>query len=366
MNIQISAFSPEQKVKNWLQEKGYDGLLVRRRQNFSWLTEGKVNHIVNTSEYGVADLLFLDDKKYCITVKMESRRLMEEELEGLGYELVECEWYESTTPLINRLCKDKKVVADFEMADLKDASSELVQLRSPLSEKEREQYRLLGQFAANTLEGVAREVQPGMSEFEIASLVAAKTIKEGVNPQVILVATDERIYNYRHPIPTEKRLDKYAMLVLCAEKGGLVANVTRFVHFGPLPEHLKINKEKLAKIDVWMNASTRPGSKVKDVFQTGLKAYAEAGFPEDWRLLHQGGLTGFASREYLASMNSEEKIVLYQAYAWNPAIRGIKSEDTILVEEEENTFLTHTGNWPYIEVEHQGRQYQRPDILIRD
>ncbi|CAG9621103.1 M24 family metallopeptidase [Sutcliffiella rhizosphaerae] len=358
--------SPEQKVRIWLREKGHDGILFRRRNNFSWITEGKVNHIVQTTEFGVADILLLDDKKYCITVKMESRRLMEEELVNLGFELVECEWYESTHQIIEKLSKGKAIVADSYFPGMEDVSSALIQLRSQLSISEKERYEWLCKFSAETLEGVARKILPGMSEYEISSLVAAACMKAGVNPQVILIATDDRIYQYRHPIPTGKKLKKYAMLVLCAEKGGLVANVTRFVHFGSLPEELLINRKKLALIDVQMNVATRPGRKVKDIFQKAVNAYAEAGYPEDWRLLHQGGLTGYASREFLATMNSEEEILVNQAYAWNPAIRGVKSEDTILIESEDNKFLTHTGNWTYIEIEHEGRVYLRPDILIQD
>ncbi|MEW6698257.1 MAG: hypothetical protein ACOY35_01135 [Bacillota bacterium] len=65
---------------------------------------------------------------------------------------------------------------------------------------------------------------------------------------------------------------------------------------------------------------------------------------DDWRFLHQGGLTGYAPREYLATMFSECIVQENQAFAWNPAIYGIKSEDTILVGVNENKFLTHTGN----------------------
>lgn len=354
-----------EKVQAWLEQQKLDGILFRKRQNFSWFTGGKINHIVNTTEFGVSDILFLNGKKYCITSKMESRRMMEEELGELGYELVESEWYEESEPLISDLCKGKKVVADTPVLDFIDVSSQLIELRSVLSDVEKERYEWLCQFTANTVENVCKDIEPGMTEHEIASLIAERTTKVGINPQVVLVATDERIYKYRHPIPTEKKLENYAMLVLCAEKWGLVANVTRFVHFGALPENLIENKEKLAKIDVMMNTATRPGVRVNEVFQLGLKAYADVGSPDDWRLLHQGGLTGFASREIIANMHTEFLIKPNQAFAWNPAIRGIKSEDTILVGEEENRFLTHTGKWNYIEVPYEGKIYQRPDILIR-
>lgn len=356
---------PETKLQNWLKQQYYEGILLSKRNNFSWLTQGQTNHIVNTTEFGVADLLIFLDKKFCITTKMESRRIMEEELQDLGYELVEAEWYEGTEAKLSQLCQGKKMCADHTRAGMDDVSASLRELRSCLSEKEIARYGELCLQAALTLECLCQQIQPGMTEYEIAGNLAQKVITQGHNPQVILVATDERIFKYRHPIPTGKKLERYAMLVLCAEQGGLVANVTRFVHFGNLPPVIEENKRKLAVIDTIMNAATRPGTSVGEVFNLGIAAYAAAGHPEDWRYLHQGGPTGYASREYLATASSSAPILVNQAFAWNPAIYGFKSEDTLMVGEKSNRFLTHTGQWVYQTVEHQGEVYLRPDILIR-
>lgn len=357
--------TPEEKLQHWLGEQALDGIVLRTRSNFSWITQGKVNHIVNTTSLGVADLIVLKDKKYCLTAKMEARRIMEEELHDLGYELIEFEWYENQNGKLEQLCNDFRMAADTHIQGMKDISSELVSLRSQLSEPEIEKYTWLCQQAAQAVETMCHQIEPGMTEFEIAAVLSRNVIEEGINPHVILVATDDRIFNYRHPIPTDKKLEKYAMIVLCAEKWGLVANATRFVHFGDLPPLIQENKEKLAMIDTKLNVATRPGSLINQVFQTGLEAYAHAGYPDDWRLLHQGGLTGYATREYLATMHTDARIEVNQAFTWNPAIHGIKSEDTILVGEKENRFLTHTGNWVYIDVEYNGKKYKRPDILIR-
>lgn len=357
--------NPESKIRLWLEQQGFDGILLSKRNNFSWLTLGRVNHIVNTTEFGVADLVILRDKKFCITTKMESKRIMEEELAGLDYELVESEWYEGTEGTIQKICQGKRMCADHVRNGMTDVSSSLVSLRSTLSDLAIQQYTELCQQAATAVEQLCHEIFPGLTEFEIASRLTAKIIPQGINPQVILVATDDRILKYKHPLPTSKQLERYAMVVLCAEKWGLVANVTRFVHFGNMPGVIDKNKRKLAKIDTIMNTSTRPGIKVGDIFKIGINAYEEAGHPDDWRFLHQGGLTGYAPREYLATMFSEGIVQENQAFAWNPAIYGIKSEDTILVGVNENQFLTHTDNWVYMEVIYKGQAYQRPDVLIR-
>jgi Xaa-Pro dipeptidase len=356
---------PQQKLKQWISAQGFDGILIRKRNNFSWLTEGAVNHIVQAKEVGVADLVFLKGKWYCITSGIESRRIMEEELEQFDIELVERQWLENLEEAITQLCAGMRMATDTVFGDYQLVEQELSILRSQLSQPEIARYRSLCQTAAGIIEGTARMIEPGMTEWEIASKIAASASVNGINSPVVLVATDDRILKYRHPLPKPKVMEKSAMLVLCAEQGGLVSNQTRFVHFGKLPAMLEENRLKCAQIDTVMHAETKPGTRVADVFKQALEAYGQAGYPDDWKLLHQGGLTGYATREYLASPQSTAVVRENEAYAWNPAIKGIKSEDTMLVGRHENEYLTHTGEWVYITTEYKGKTYQRPDILVR-
>ncbi|WAH35948.1 M24 family metallopeptidase [Alicyclobacillus dauci] len=342
-----------------------DALLLRTRSNFAWLTDGQDNHIELELTTGVADIVVLHDRVLVITTEIEASRIQEEELKDRPVELVSVKWTEGVEPTLQTLLKGKKVASDVPFGDARVVSNELSSIRRRLGERQVSQYKALCLDAAQVLEGVAKRIQQGQSEFAIGAQLMSGLAERGCTPHVILVATDERIFRYRHPIPTAKQLDKYAMMVVCARRHGLIANVTRFVHFGKLDDNLQENREKCAYIDVRMNAATRPGKRVSDVFQTAIDAYREVGYPDDWRFLHQGGPTAYASREYLASLETNEVIQTNEVYAWNPAIRGIKSEDTILVEQDANTFLTHTGDWEYLTVTHDGVKYERPDILIR-
>ncbi|WP_202947867.1 M24 family metallopeptidase [Desulfosporosinus acidiphilus] len=359
-----------EKVRNLLRDKGLDGVLLRKRRSFSWLTNGRANYIFTTSELGVADLLIFEDKVYCVTTKMEFARIQEEELSDLEIVWITPEWYEGHQAVIDNLCLGKKMGTDVcpETIPLRagiDLSKELAELTYVLSLEEIERYRWLSQNVARALELTCRQIEPGMTEFEIQALLTTKVVSLGIQPQVLLVATDRRIYKFRHPIPTEKKLENYAMLVLCGEKGGLVANATRFVHFGPISQELQQNKRKLLEIDLAFNLATRPGVPIKDVFRQGIEVYRKMGYEEDWRSLHQGGPTGYASREFLANFDCEGVVQNHQAFAWNPSLKGIKSEDTILVTENGPEFLTHTGEWEYMKIEKDGKIHLRPDILIR-
>ncbi|MCL6547531.1 MAG: M24 family metallopeptidase [Alicyclobacillus sp.] len=352
------------RIRAFMSEAGYEAVLLRTRANFAWATGGRDNHIVQTDALGVADLVVFHDRVVCVTTRMEATRIQEEELDGLGFDLETAEWVDGTDGTLRRLLDGKRVASDVHWPGAADASADLSRLRRQLTPAAIRQYRWVCRAAAETLEDVARGLRPGETEHEIAGRLSAALISRGLSPAVVLVATDERVFRYRHPIPTAKRLDRYAMLVVCAEKYGLVANATRFVHFGPLPADIAENRLKCARIDVRMNHATRPGVRVGDVLREGMEAYREAGYPDDWRLLHQGGPAGYAPREYLATPDSRDRIRPGEAYAWNPSVRGIKSEDTLWVGPEDNEFLTHTGNWVYLKIPFGGKTYERPDVWV--
>ncbi|WP_088188219.1 M24 family metallopeptidase [Desulfosporosinus sp. FKA] len=358
------------KIRTLMSAMNLEGVLLRQRRSFSWLTNGKRNFIVTSMELGVADVLIFKDTVYCLTTKMEHARLLEEELAEFPWEWITSEWYEGTEETIGKLCKGKTIGMDVPAESLaniqgRNIARELAELSFALESDEIERYRWLSLRVAKALEETCREIMPGMTEFEIQSSLIAKVAGQGIQTPVLLVATDQRIFSYRHPLPTEKRLERYAMLVLCGEKWGLVANATRFVHFGALGQDLQKTRKVLAEIDLAFNLATRPGVMIREVFRQGIEAYGQWGYADDWRYLHQGGPTGYASREFLANLESPGVVQCYQAFAWNPSLKGLKSEDTLLVTEHGNEFLTHTGTWNYLQIKKNGKLYERPDILIR-
>ncbi len=70
----------------------------------------------------------------------------------------------------------------------------------------------------------------------------------GLRPTVLLIGSDERLLDYYHYPPTDKKLQKYVFLNLCARKWGLVASVGRYVYFGGVPADLKKSMKASATI----------------------------------------------------------------------------------------------------------------------
>ncbi len=342
-----------------------DALWLRLASSFAWATGGKSSYINTAASNGLASLLITRDRRYVITNNIEQPRIaVEEGLAEAGWEFVAPEWHTTDDPLAG-LIGGLKVAVDGSAPGMLDLSGPLARLRANLLPVEVERFRQLGRICGDAMNSAIRAVEPGMSEHEIASLLAFETEKRGAQAIVNLIATDERIFRYRHPLPTDKQLDRYAMLVLCGRKWGLVCSVTRLVHFGPLPDELRRKQLALTAVDATYLAGTRPNTRLGDIVAQAQAAYARGGFDDEWRLHHQGGPAGYEAREYLGVPGSEDEVREGQVYAWNPSITGTKMEDSVLVAADSNVVLTAIPGWPTISVDIGGQIYERPAILER-
>jgi antitoxin VapB len=350
-----------QRLLALMDQHNVDAVWLSKSANVAWASGGKRPYIDITSEQGVATLLITRDQRYVLTNNIEAERLRTEE--GFaGWEIVAEPWYkESKQP--THLPAGMRLAADRTLSNAIDVSDELVGLRAPLTPPEIERYRALGHDAGAALGNVARQIVPGMTEYEIAARIAAASYAIGAVPIVVLVSSDERMDTIRHPLPTGKSIQQRAMVVLCALRDGLIANLTRIVHHGPLPTNLQRRMQAVAHIDATAIAATRPAARVSDIFARIQAAYAEAGFADEWRNHHQGGACSYGSRDYMATPDSTEVVHAPQTFAWNPSLPGAKSEDTLLVSDTGFEVLTPSPGWPMLHVEVDGVGIERPAIL---
>jgi Xaa-Pro aminopeptidase len=354
----------QDRIQSLLSTNHLDALVLLRVSSFAWATCGAASYVNTATSDGASSLLITPAGHYIITNNIEAPRLEQEEnLAGQGWELRIAPWHEANSA-VAELTRDLRLGADVPFTGAADLSNEVAHLRSNLTPEEGERFRMLGQICAEAMDNAARSIHPGQTEYEIAGVVARETTSRGAQPIVNLIATDERIFKFRHPLPTAKKLDRYAMIVLCGRKWGLVASITRLVYFGRLPEELRHKAEACGRIDSVFITETRPGRSLGDIFQSAQTAYSNGGFPDEWQLHHQGGPAAYEPREYLATPESTEKASLGQAYAWNPSITGTKSEDTILVGPTDNEILTAIDGWPALAVDlPEGKHVMRPAIL---
>ena len=350
-------------VRNLLTQSGVDALYLRQTGNIAWVSCGGSVFINRADSTGVASVLITAANCYVITNNIEAVRLQQEE--GFGdpiWDFQVAPWYEQTD-LVSKLTSGMKVGTDIFLPNAVDLSNEIASLRSQLTLEEGARFKELGVICAQGMKDAIYAVRPGMTEYEIAGVLSKEVESRGAQAIVNLIATDERIFARRHPLPAAKKLEKYAMLVVCGRKWGLICSVTRLIHFGALSTELRQKMEAVARIDAEMIVATRPGNTIGDVFHKAQAVYASTGFPDEWQLHHQGGSAGYAPREVTATPKSTQPILTGQVFAWNPSITGVKSEDTILVGEKSNEILTEMADWPTIDIKVGNQIIKRPAIL---
>jgi antitoxin VapB len=343
-----------EQLKQIMAAHNIDALLLRRTRNIAWFTAGADASIPLDFETGMYSILVTADARTILTDNIEATRLRgEERFEDLGFTYQVGQWYEAAAPLPNH-----RTDLDPEI------ESAIQQVRWILSDGEQERLRALGRDTAAALEEAAAGVRAGDSEFEIAARLDAAARKRGGVALVNLIATDERISQYRHPLPTHKTLDKVAMLVVCVRRHGLIVSGTRFVTIGSASTELRDKLSRIAAIDSALLAATRPGRTLGDAFADLQAAYAAQGEADQWKLHHQGGLGGHVARERVATPDDPTPMQVGQCFAWNPSIVGAKSEDTALLTADGIEVVTPcSAGYPTIEVALAGTTYVRAGIL---
>lgn len=410
------------RLQDWLRTSGFDGIIISRRDNFTWLanelmaqntaSDGNAmsqpapsnnaaqqsiprNWVLSNAPVGIASLYipqmsndhedsFVDrignsevqaddtnthsdgDRILLIADSIDGSRILEEELEGSSIiELKQYPWHANADDFCRDIIGDKKIASDTGIAGTINVQADLVEIRCILNEREQQKYRRLGRKCAEIVEGVCRVAIPGMTENHVANLVKQHCIAAGISSDCVLVGSDERIMKYRHPMPTDRTIDKLLMIVLGAEQAGLNVSLTRFVSFGqPSAEQLD-RLAKTQKIFAEMQGLMEAGLPYATYFQQVQKLYSTADCPDEWQKHHQGGPTGYACREKIITPNSTGHIKLNQAYAWNPSITGAKAEDTTLLTSSNLEILTRTNDWPTTVFQTANGPISVADILVR-
>ena len=356
-----------------LAEKKLGGVLLNSQHNFAWLTGGANNGIDVSRENGAASLVIRNDgKKFVLANNIEMPRMLEEEISADEFEPVGFDWTdEKSSPdfLPNRALSMLKS-GDMLGADLLINASipiiegDIARCRYQLTDAEIERLRRLGSDAGETLGGLIKTLRIGESESEIArrttDLLAAKNIRSVVT----LVAADQRIQKFRHPVPTEKQWKKVLLIVVCAKRQGLIVSLSRIVCDGKIPAELRKRTDACARVNAKILAATKPGATGAELFKIAADAYAAEDFAGEEKLHHQGGAAGYKTRDWVAHPKSSEIVECRQAFAWNPSITGTKTEETIIVSgENEIEIITGTPGFPQITIEIDGREYLSPDVL---
>ena len=349
--------------------QGLGGILLNTQPNFAWLTGGRSNRIDGSRENGSGSLLVsASGQRFVVANNIEMPRLQDEALVGLGFTPCEYSWTdeqaEPGTPIaVAKQAVVGNVGCDNALPGGTAMEAQVAATRALLTAAEASRYRALGRDLGRVVGATCRALVPDLEEEEIARRVAAAVAGVGARAVVTLVAADERIARFRHPAPTPARWRHRVMVVVCAQRDGLVAALSRIVIAGAISEALEARTRAAAGVFERLLGATTAGATGAQLFAVAAKAYADAGYPAEETRHHQGGATGYRSREWIAHPASRDTVQSQQAFAWNPSITGTKVEETVLLTPEGLEMLTSSPDWPSISLCVRGRALSAPGHL---
>jgi antitoxin VapB len=356
------------RLRDWLATAGFDAALFTGQPGVAWLTAGLEDKVVRNEEPGLVWALVTADSAHLITSNVELPRLTaEEDVAGLGFEVHAVPWYRPATlaTAAAELAGSGRLATDGGGAGVA-VPDELAALRLPLTPEEADRLTALGADCAAALEGTLRGWQPTERECDLAARISAALEQRLIAVSVLLVGGAKRRPAYRHPVPTMSMTGSDALAVIVGVRGGLNIACSRTVSAGQPAQELAAMHRAACTVEAAMIAATRPGATWQGALDAGRAAYGDVGFSAEWREHLQGGPIGYLSREFDVVPGTEtagRAVRAGDAFAWNPTVRGGKSEDTFIVTTGQARPVSNTADWPSITVNTPSGPAQRPAIL---
>ena len=357
------------RVAALLREHDRDGMLLTVPENVSWLTSGATarGHLDAES---LPALFCTHESRWLICSNVDSQRLFDEELDGLGFQLKEWPWHWGREQFFADLCPGRKIVCDAIPAgnvegDFVVIADQLASVRRPLTPYEQACLFTLGQMVAHAVEAACRTLQVGDTEREVAGQLAHRLMHRGVQPVEISVAADGRSRVYRRLGFTGTPVERFAVITATGRKYGLHVTTSRTVCFGEVPDDLKHEHSAVVRVSSGYLAATWPDAVPREILLAGRRIYLLSGFEHEWNLAPQGHLTGRNAVELMIRPTTQTLLEPGWPVVWTASAGAAVSCDTYLVSERGPRAVTPTEVWPLKRVRIQGAECTRPDILVR-
>lgn len=365
MSIPYEAQIKEGRLRDALANLGYQTIILTRRENFAWLTCGGRAISCYGEPASPVFLVLTPAGKYAVGYSIDLLRTADEELEGLKYQLVSLP-SNGRTPAEAALALAKgKVAADSALPGADDISTTIVKLYEPYTADEMARYAQAARESGEILREIAGWVEPGMTERQVMARMWGRYIEAGFEGRFMFLGADDRIRRYRHPVFTDRRIEKTVLLAPCSVKWGLHVPNSRLVCFGEPSNDIRHRFNAVATMQAAMLAIIRPGVRLATLRETYLELFESLGYPEERTVHFHGGPINYAGSLPARCLDPQEVVTPNMAFAWYFTVAGTKSEELMLVDEHGAALKSVDPTWPLLGIEYAGHRIGVPDILVR-
>jgi Xaa-Pro aminopeptidase len=357
-----------ERIRRFLDATGHDAVVLGLGDSVAWFTSGgDLGQNLGSDQSAI--LLFVNrTSRAVITDNVQSSRVFEEELAGLGFQLKERPWYDDPYQVVAELCHHKRVATDLgwnSCSHVRREGDALRALRRQLTVLERQRLRQLGRTISLAVEATCRNFVPGEREADVAGHLAHRLIREGVVPVDLRVASDGRLARFRQPTFKDFPILKRATIAVTGRRHGLCASIARSVAFGAVDPEFRKQQALATMVDATCIFFSRPGEVISEVCRRAKRIYEKFGHPHEWTLDYQGSVIGYSPREVLLRPDSNLVLEPHTALSWSPSVGAARIQDSIIVDPRGYEVVTGMHDWPAIDVAVKGFVLPRPGILER-
>jgi Xaa-Pro aminopeptidase len=296
---------------------------------------------------------------------IDTQRLFDEELDGLGFQLKEWHWTTGRAVLLGELVAGKKFATDRPFPNMPLVNDILRPELRPLSGYELDLYRDLGKLVAHALEATARNISRGATEQEVAGHLAHRLARHGAEVAGMSVTADGRAERFRRTGATDAPIEQYCTLQVTGGRDGLFATASRTVWFGPPSAGYRSAFDSAARVSAIYRSLSLPGESLSAAGTAGRGVLAGTAYEYEWRHSQPGYGAGRFPADELRRLGQDELFGPGWPVVWQARVGPAAVVDTVVVTDSGPDPVTPPEGWPYKRAKLRDLTLDVPDILVR-
>jgi Xaa-Pro dipeptidase len=354
----------QERVGRILADLGCEGVVLLMPAHVAWFTGGmNVRGLIADNER--PGVYTNGRQRWLLCSNIDTQRLFDEELDGLGFQLKEWQWTTGRAVLLGELVAGKKFATDRPFPNMPLINDALRPELRPLTGFEQELYRDLGAAVVHAVEATARNFERGSTEQEVAGHLAHRLVRRGAEAVALSVTADGRGKQFRRSGYTAAKVDRYCTLQATGCRDGLYVTASRTVWFEPPDAEFLAAFEAAVKVSAAYRALSRPGESIGTAGSAGKWVVANTPFEFEWRHSQPGYGAGRFPAEELRRMGQDERFGPGWPLVWQARVGPAAVVDTVVAADGGPVVITPPERWPFKRIKIDERHYDVPDILVR-
>lgn len=354
------------KVGRILAETGCEGAILFVPPFVAWFTGGmNVRGLIAETER--PGIYTNGRQRWLLCSNIDTQRLFDEELDGLGFQLKEWQYAGGRGNLLGDLVGPRKIAFDrpfFQNMPL--IADRLRGECRALAPFDRDRYFSLGKVLVRALEATARNFVRGETEDEVAGHLAHRLLHKGSEVVSVSVTADGRGRKFRRTGFTAAQISNWCTIQATATRDGLYVSASRTVWFGKPDERSRTEYDLATKLMAVYRSMTKADAAVGPISEAARRLLAGTEYEYEWRLSQPGYGTGWFPAEELRRHGQDDPFVTGQPIVWQSRVGAAAIVDTVISTDLASDPVTPPDAWPFKRVRFGETNIDIPDIFVRD